>query len=680
MKSTEVIQNLKPGDHLCFFYETDDDHSTILGRFLLLGLENKAKVIYIGDHDTSRNITALFGKKASLAERSLKKGLLVSVSWDDLKQKGELTPERLIDFIRSEIAPVPDFAPNVRIATEVTPLLPELDPERLIDFESKLDAFFKESRAIALCQYNIRMMDSAFVLDLLLTHPVVMDGLEAEDNFYYSQPLQYEKGKFPQIASRHLLKILQERKDFENQMAKGEELFRRYIDIAGVMLLVINKDEQVGLINRKGCEILGYPPEEIVGKNWFDTFLPESVREKTRAYFQELMAGRPAPEHGENPVITKSGKERTIFWHNMAVRDDTGAIAGTFSSGEDITERRQNELAVRQSEERYRSLFENALEGIFQITPEGHFLSVNPAYARLLGFESPEAMIAKVTDFGQQHYVRPEEREKFLRQMEKEGHVRGFEAQLYTLRDEKIWVSINARAVKNGSARAAYYEGMVQDITSRKQSEEALKRTLENLRLAMEGTIHAIAMTVEAKDPYTAGHQRHVGVLARAIARDLGLPQDVVEGIYMAGVIHDLGKISIPTEFLSKPGKLTDYEYILIKTHPESGYKILKGIEFPWPVAEIVLQHHERINGSGYPRRLRDKDILLEAKIIAVADTVEAITFNRPYRPAYGLSLALQEIERSEGTLFDPAAARACLDLLRTGEFSWDEQLSERQI
>ncbi len=193
-------------------------------------------------------------------------------------------------------------------------------------------------------------------------------------------------------------------------------------DIAGVILLMLNEGGKITRINQEGCDILGYPEGELIGKNWYDLAIPVKNQETARKRFRGILAGGvELHEYHENPVLTKNGEERLISWHSAILRDKTGRAVGIISSGEDITERRQNELAVRQSEERYRSLFENALEGIFQITPEGHFLSVNPAYARLLGFESPEAMIAKVTDFGQQHYVRPEEREKFLRQMEKEG-------------------------------------------------------------------------------------------------------------------------------------------------------------------------------------------------------------------------------------------------------------------
>jgi response regulator RpfG family c-di-GMP phosphodiesterase/HAMP domain-containing protein len=193
----------------------------------------------------------------------------------------------------------------------------------------------------------------------------------------------------------------------------------------------------------------------------------------------------------------------------------------------------------------------------------------------------------------------------------------------------------------------------------------------EILRKSLEESIQAIANTLDMRDPYTAGHQRRVAQLAVAIANDLGLPKDEIHGIQLAAGIHDLGKIRIPAELLSRPGKLTDIEFALIKTHAQAGYDILKGIEFPWPIANIVLQHHERLDGSGYPQGLKEDQILLGSRILAVADVLETMASHRPYRPALGIDLALREIERGRGTAFDPAVVDACLKLFREGRFAF---------
>jgi len=210
------------------------------------------------------------------------------------------------------------------------------------------------------------------------------------------------------------------------------------------------------------------------------------------------------------------------------------------------------------------------------------------------------------------------------------------------------------------------------EIAERKQAEAELQQSFERLRRAMEGTIQAIALTVEMRDPYTAGHQRRVTQLACAIAKEMHLSEEQIEGIHMTGVIHDIGKISVPAEILTKPGQLTENEFSLIKTHPKVGFDILKIIEFPWPIAKIVLQHHERMNGSGYPSGLSGEDILLEARILSVADVVEAMASYRPYRPALGIDRALEEISQNRGVLYDPEVVDACLKLFTEKRFQFE--------
>lgn len=201
------------------------------------------------------------------------------------------------------------------------------------------------------------------------------------------------------------------------------------------------------------------------------------------------------------------------------------------------------------------------------------------------------------------------------------------------------------------------------DITERKLAEEELRNNMKQMRKNLDGTIKAIARTVETRDAYTAGHQRRTTEIARAIAFEMGLSRQVIDGIRMAGVIHDLGKISVPAEILSKPGKISDSEFSLIKQHPQAGFEILKGIDFKWPVAEIVLQHHERLDGSGYPYNLQSDQILLEARIIGVADVIEAMASHRPYRPALGIDDAFEEITMNKGKLYDPDVVDASIDL-----------------
>jgi HD-GYP domain-containing protein (c-di-GMP phosphodiesterase class II) len=223
--------------------------------------------------------------------------------------------------------------------------------------------------------------------------------------------------------------------------------------------------------------------------------------------------------------------------------------------------------------------------------------------------------------------------------------------------------------IKGADGATKYLLGISEDITERKRAEEELQRTLESLRKSFAATIQVMVAAVESRDPYTAGHQIRSADLARAIATEMGLPPEKIDGIRTAGAIHDIGKLSIPAEILSKPTKLSAIELSLIKEHSLKGYEMLKDVESPWPLAEMVYQHHERMDGSGYPRNLKGDEILMEARILAVADVVEAMASHRPYRPGLGIDAALKEIEKNKGIFYDDAVADACLRLFREKGF-----------
>jgi putative nucleotidyltransferase with HDIG domain len=207
--------------------------------------------------------------------------------------------------------------------------------------------------------------------------------------------------------------------------------------------------------------------------------------------------------------------------------------------------------------------------------------------------------------------------------------------------------------------------GVVQDISDKKRAEARIQDYIQKLERGMLGTIKAVSVMSELRDPYTYGHEQRVGDLSGAIAAEMGLDANVVKGMQIAGYVHDIGKIVVPAEILAKPTKLTKAEFELIKSHPEQGYEVLKEIDFPWPVAQVALQHHERLDGSGYPQGLKGDQIILEARILAVADVVEAMAAHRPYRPSRGIDTALEEVVNYRGVKYDPAAVDACVRLFR---------------
>lgn len=386
--------------------------------------------------------------------------------------------------------------------------------------------------------------------------------------------------------------------------------------------------------------------------------------EKARGVSASQIYGIAAPYLDIYDQVARTGEYQTFEtffaplqkYFNISVFSPKRGWFGTVFS--DITESKKAEEELRQAEERYRSIFENAREGIFRSTPEGKALLINQAQAEMLGYESVRDFMAHITDVGHDVYACPEERKKVRKILEMQGYIKNYEIEIRRKDGSTIWVSTTMNAVRDEKGKIVHYEGINEDITDRKLS-------VERLRRALGATVQAMAATVEERDPYTAGHQRRVSDLARTIAQEMDLPPDEIDGLRMAAVIHDIGKISIPAEILSKPTKLKKAEFELIKEHPRAGYEILKDIDFPWPVARMVLEHHERMNGSGYPQGLSGEQILLGSRILAVADVVEAVASYRPYRPALGIDAALDEIEKNKGIYYDSGVVDACLKLFR---------------
>jgi len=353
--------------------------------------------------------------------------------------------------------------------------------------------------------------------------------------------------------------------------------------------------------------------------------------------------------------------------HDYIMKDRLGrllpAIERELAEAAGRLERRREQEKLRQAEERYRSIFENAREGIYRSTPEGKIIMANRAMATMFGYQSPEEFMADIHDVAGQLYVNPQDRTRIIDLIAEQGFVHNYEAQLYRKDRTVFWVSMTMQAIRDQEGRIIYFEGIDEDITPRKKMEEERLQSMARLRKSLGGTVQAISMAVEIKDPYTSGHQKRTADLARSIAGEMGLSPERADFVRMAATIHDIGKIAIPAEILSKPTTLTEIEYSLIKTHAQQGYDILKDIDFPWPVAEVILQHHERLDGSGYPQGLRGEAIILEARILAVADVVEAIATHRPYRPARGIEHALEEIRKNRGILYDAEVVDACLRL-----------------
>jgi len=324
------------------------------------------------------------------------------------------------------------------------------------------------------------------------------------------------------------------------------------------------------------------------------------------------------------------------------------------------------------SEKYFRNLIIDSAIGIYRTTPSGEILFANNALINLMGFNSFEELASRNVEHA--GYENQDYRDRFKEMMEQFDCVKGFESAWRKKDGTLIYIREYARAVRGLDGEIKFYEGTIEDITEKKKIEKVLKESLRKLVKTFEETVMALSATVEKRDPYTAGHQRRVAELAVAIAAEMGLAEDFVNVIRTASILHDIGKIYVPAEILSRPGKIKKEEFEMIKIHPEVGYEILKGISFDQPIAEIVYQHHEKLDGTGYPRGLKDKEILMEAKIISVADIMEALSSHRPYRPSFGVGPSLEEIIklRDNGVLF-ASAVDACVRLFREKNFKFSE-------
>lgn len=452
-------------------------------------------------------------------------------------------------------------------------------------------------------------------------------------------------------------------------------------------------------------------------------FTPESWAHLSAEVETALAQGIPYECDAE--VIRPDGRRRWITARGEAVRDADGAVINLRGTVQDITERKLgelalaranralrtlsagNELLVRATDELEllravtRSIVENggyrmAWVGYADDNPEKTvtpraWAGVEEGYLAQLHLtwgdaERGQGPMSRVIRSGVPQVVHDIHADPGFALWRELADEHGYAANFaYPLRaDGKIIGALSIYAAETD----AFDEGETRLLTEladdlafgvetlrtraeRDRIAHAHEHHAEILRQSLEESIRAIAYTVEKRDPYTAGHERRVGELAVAIAQEMGLPEEKIHGIRLAATVHDLGKIQVPAEILAKPGRLTDIEFSLIKVHPEAGFDILKDVKFPWPIADIVRQHHERLDGSGYPQGLLDGNILLESRIMAVADVVEAMASHRPYRPALGIEVALKEIERGKDSAYDPAVADACLKLFREERFNW---------
>jgi PAS domain S-box-containing protein/putative nucleotidyltransferase with HDIG domain len=438
-------------------------------------------------------------------------------------------------------------------------------------------------------------------------------------------------------------------------------LFRSLIDHINDAIEVI--DPETGRFldaNEQACLALGYTREEfltltvpeinpvVAGRSW-----KETMEELRRSGF--LIR--------ESQHRRKDGSIIPVEINSNYIRLDRDYVLTVVR---DITERKQAEKALRESAEQYRILTNTAMDGFLKLDLEGHILDVNKVYCDFIDYSKEELLKMTIGDIEAKET--PDKVKKHLKKVTDVGSDR-FESFLRRKDGRIIDVEISLTSLPQSGHILVF----VRDITDRKQAEEELTRSYQQMQEMLDTAVNALASTVEMKDQYTAGHQPRVTQLACAIAEEMGFSKERIEGIRMAGLIHDIGKIMVPAEILNKPGPLTEIQYEMVKMHPRAGYEILKDIKFPWPVAQMVLQHHELMDGSGYPEGLAGEKIMVEARILTVANVIEAMVSHRPYRAAFNIKEALAEILKNKGTLYDPVVVDACRKIFTENRFAFDK-------
>lgn len=453
----------------------------------------------------------------------------------------------------------------------------------------------------------------------------------------------------------------------KDELKQSQALLGSIVENIPVMVFLKDaKELRFELFNRAGEQLLGYRREDLLGKNDYD-FFPKEQADFFTQKDHAVLESRKLQEIPAEPIKVADGSQKWLHTFKIGLYDEAGRPTHLLGISVDITERLHIEEALRENEKRLAEAQRMAHLGHWELDLATNRLSWSDEIYRIFEIDPQQfgATYESLLDA-----IHPEDREAV-------NH-----AYTDSLKDRSSYQIQHRLLMKDGRVKyveekceTAFSEdgkplrslGTVQDVTATRFAERALREQQQVLEQALEGTIHTVSMAVELRDPYTAGHQRRVADLSCAIAHTMGLDEEHIKGIRLGATIHDIGKIGIPAEVLSKPSRLTEIELRIVREHARMGYDILKDVRFPWPVAEIAHQHHERMDGSGYPQGLKGDAIALEACIVAVADVVESMATHRPYRPALGMQAARDEIVAGRGTRYDAQAVDACVRVLDGG-------------
>lgn len=493
-------------------------------------------------------------------------------------------------------------------------------------------------------------------------HVISGPGREERWLDHWSQPIR--SGYYAGGRVEHYTDITA-RKRLEIGVRESEEQMRLIIETSPDAIFTVDANGRFVSVNPIIAKELGYSRDKLLNMTLGEVILPEHIPQ-LKDRFKRILLGETLHEPGEYEVVGKDGRRLWIAVNSAPLLKD-GVVVGFLGIARDITELKKQMIELAMSEKRFRSVAESATDAIITSDDEGRIIFWNKAAQSIFGYTANEVIGRSAA------LLMP----KRFRKAFADGVRRWRETGDSTFAGKRV---VYPGLKKDGGefpaeiayavwsvGDASFTTAIIRDITAQVHAKKELRESYVRSQRTLNGIVEALESTIELRDPYTAGHQVRVAELATAIAKEMDLSPDRIHGIRYAALVHDIGKIAVPAEILSKPTKLTPLEYSLIQAHPQQAYDILKGIEFPWPIADIVIQHHERMDGSGYPNSLKGDEIIIEARILAVADVVEAMSSHRPYRPALGLDAALDEIKKGKGRLYDPDVVDACLAVFNGG-------------
>ena len=460
-----------------------------------------------------------------------------------------------------------------------------------------------------------------------------------------------------------VLSDITHQKQINEDIRKSEEKFRGITERSFDIIITVDQEEICTYVSPSVERVLGYKPEEIIGKH-FQVLFPENMIKKVERVYNTLIQGKEIEE--VNFEVLRKDRRKAIIEVNGSpiIKDDK--IVGVQIHSRDITLRKLEEEMIEKEKNKLQKYIDIAGIILKIVDKDGKVSLINNRGCEVLEYTKEEILGKNWID----NFVPERLKNKMndiltkLRSNQTVAY-EYFEHPILTKSGEEKIISWSNTILKDERDEFQGILSSGEDVTIKSRVERELQENYQKLQQIMEDTVYTMAKVVEKKDPYSAGHQKRVSQIATAIAKEMKLPKNKIEGLRVASLVHDIGKIGMPIEILSKPSGLTELGYDLMTEHPMTGYNILKEIDFPWPVAEIVLQHHEKINGSGYPNGLKGDNILIEARILCVADVIEAMSSYRAYRSSHTIKEVLKELNRNKGTLYDPMVVDACKELFK---------------